>query len=59
MYSLAAVNFALFLVGTIQTGRILLYKRSQEGSTAAALKALEQDIASTAKKAEKKVEEKI
>ncbi|KAL2429066.1 hypothetical protein ABEF95_002596 [Exophiala dermatitidis] len=56
---LAAVNFCLFLVGTIQTTRIFLYKRSEAGSAAAALKEMEQDIEGAAKKVEKKVEQKI
>ncbi|EXJ80251.1 hypothetical protein A1O1_08393 [Capronia coronata CBS 617.96] len=56
---LAAVNFCLFLVGTIQCGRILMYKRSQDGSTAAALKDMEKELVGAAKDVEKTVEQKV
>ncbi|OAP56751.1 hypothetical protein AYL99_08863 [Fonsecaea erecta] len=56
---LAAVNFCLFLVGTIQCSRIFMYRSSQEGSATAALKAMEKDIESSAKVVEKKVEAKL
>jgi len=56
---LAAVNFCLFLVGTVQVGRILAYQSSQKGSTTEALKSMEQDLAKSAKSVEKKVESKL
>jgi len=56
---LAAVNFCLFLVGTIQVSRILTYQSSQKGSSTEALKAMEKDIVDSAKGAEKKVEAKL
>jgi len=46
---LAAVNFCLFLVGSIQVGRILTWQRSQTGSTEAALKNMEMDLKDTTK----------
>jgi len=51
---LAAVNFCLFLVGTVQCGRILAYQSSQKGSTTEALKSMEQDIVKSAETVEKK-----
>ena len=59
IYSLAAVNFCLFLVGTIQCSRILAYQSSQKGSTTEALKSMEKDIVGSAKNAEKKIEAKL
>ncbi|EXJ86449.1 hypothetical protein A1O3_03400 [Capronia epimyces CBS 606.96] len=56
---LAAVNFCLALVGSIQCARIFLYKRSVTGSTTEALKELEHDIEGKAKSTEKKIEQKI
>ncbi|OAL19850.1 hypothetical protein AYO22_09377 [Fonsecaea multimorphosa] len=56
---LAAVNFCLFLVGTIQCTRIFLYRSSQTGSATAALKDMEKDIENSAKGVEKKVEAKL
>ncbi|KAK5065200.1 hypothetical protein LTR84_001037 [Exophiala bonariae] len=55
---LAAVNFCLFLVGTTQVTRILLYQQSIKG-TEGALKSMEQDVVSAAKDVEKKVEAKL
>lgn len=57
-YSLAAVNFCLFLVGTTQTARILMYQQSIKG-TEGAIKSLEKDIVTAAKDVEKKVEQKL
>lgn len=57
-YSLAAVNFCLFLVGTVQVSRILLYQQSIKG-TEGAIKSLEQDIVDSAKSVEKKIEQKL
>ncbi|OCT54835.1 Mitochondrial pyruvate carrier 3 [Cladophialophora carrionii] len=56
---LAAVNFCLFLVGTIQCTRIFLYQSSQKGSETEALKAMEKDIVDSAKSVEKKAEAKL
>jgi hypothetical protein len=56
--SLAAVNFCLFLVGTIQCSRIFLYNQSQAG-TAGALKEMEQEVVGSAKNLEKKAEQKL
>ena len=52
---LAAVNFCLFLVGTVQVSRILMYQSQQQGSFIGALKALGQDIKGTTKKTEAEV----
>jgi hypothetical protein len=57
--SLAAVNFCLFLVGTVQCGRILAYQSSQKGSTTEALKSMEKDLEGSAKSLEKKAEAKL
>ena len=59
LYSLAGVNFALFLVGTIQVGRILSYQRSLTGSTEGALKEMVHDVEGQAKKLENKVEKEL
>ena len=59
LYSLAGVNFCLFLVGTIQCTRIFMYQSSQKGSSTAALKAMEKDIESSAKSVERKAESKL
>jgi len=56
---LAAVNFCLFLVGTIQCSRILTYRSSVEGSETEALKSMEADIKNSATDLEKKVEAKL
>ncbi|KEF61921.1 uncharacterized protein A1O9_03493 [Exophiala aquamarina CBS 119918] len=55
---LAAVNFCLFLVGTTQVSRILLYQQSIKG-TEGAIKSLEQEVVGAAKDVEKKVEQKL
>ena len=59
MYSLAAVNFCLFIVGTVQVGRILSYQQSQKGNTTEALKSMGNDLETSAKNVEKKVEAKL
>jgi len=56
---LAAVNFCLFIVGTVQCSRILMYQSSQKGSNTEALKSMEEDIKSSAKSVEKKAEAKL
>jgi len=56
---LAAVNFCLFIVGTVQVSRILVYQRSQSGSTEAALKDLATDVKGTAVAAEKSAEKEL
>jgi len=50
---LAAVNFSLFIVGTVQVTRILMYQSAQKGSLEAAVKDLGKDAAGTAKSVEK------
>jgi len=52
-FSLAAVNFALAIVGVIQVGRIFAYHVSQTGSVKGAFKELANDIKNSEKKAEK------
>ena len=47
--SLALVNFCLFIVGTVQVGRILSYQATQKGSLEAAVKDLAGDVTATAK----------
>jgi hypothetical protein len=47
--SLAAVNFCLFIVGTVQVGRILAYQSTHKGSTEAGVKALGKEEAESAK----------
>ena len=56
--SLAAVNFCLFIVGTVQCSRIFIYRQSHKG-TEGALKEIEQDVAGSIKDVEKKVEQKL
>ncbi|OAL37690.1 hypothetical protein AYO20_02867 [Fonsecaea nubica] len=56
---LAAVNFCLFLVGTIQVSRILAYQASQKGSTTEALKEMEKEVEGSVKSVEKAVEAKL
>jgi len=51
-YSLAGVNFCLFLVGTIQTSRILAYQSSQKGSLEGGAKELEQEVKDDARRVE-------
>ena len=56
---MAAVNFCLFIVGTVQVSRILVYQRSHSGSTEEALKEIVGDMKSTAGAAEKEVEKEL
>lgn len=49
---LAAVNFCLFIVGTVQVTRILMWQSQQQGSLEGAVKVLGEDIKGTAKSAE-------
>jgi len=55
---LAAVNFCLFIVGTIQTTRILLYQQSQKG-TEGALKEIEKEIEAPVKDLESKAKQNL
>lgn len=48
-YSLAAVNFFLGCVGVAQVSRIFMYRRAQQGSSVEAAKAMEHDVADSAK----------
>ena len=52
LYRLAAVNFCLFIVGTVQVSRILMYQSQQQGSLEGAVKELSSDVKGTAKGAE-------
>ena len=58
-HSLAAVNFCLFTVGTIQVSRILMYQREQQGSSQEALKVLTGDVVGQAEKLENKAEKSV
>jgi len=51
---LAAVNFCLFIVGTVQVSRILMWQSQQKGSLEAAVKDLGADLKTTVKSAETK-----
>ncbi|CAI7630833.1 unnamed protein product [Penicillium pancosmium] len=53
---LAAVNFFLGCVGVVQVSRIIMYRRSQDGSAIETAKDIEQDVAESAKSAAKQVE---
>ena len=55
--SLAAVNFCLFTVGSVQVSRIFMYQQEQKGSASAAFKALVEDLTHKAESAEEKVKE--
>jgi hypothetical protein len=46
---LAAVNFCLFIVGTVQVSRILSYNASQKGSLKEGAKGLGEDVKDQAK----------
>lgn len=46
-------------MGTVQVSRILVYQRSQSGSTEAALKDLATDVKGTAVAAEKSAEKEL
>lgn len=50
------MNFCLFLVGTIQTGRILSYNASQEGSLKEGVKDMGKELKGDAKKVEQQAE---
>jgi mitochondrial pyruvate carrier 2 len=54
---LAAVNCCLFIVGTVQVSRILIWQSKQKGSLKGAVKELGDDLKSTAKSAESEVVE--
>jgi hypothetical protein len=53
---LAAVNFFLGCVGVVQVSRIIMYRRSQDGSAVETAKDIEKDVAESAKSAAKQVE---
>lgn len=53
---LAAVNFFLGCVGVVQVSRIIMYRRSQDGSAIETAKDIEQDLAESAKSAAKQAE---
>ncbi len=55
--SLAAVNFCLFCVGTVQVSRIVSYNKEITGSTGAAFSKMYGDVVGSSKKAEEKVKE--
>ncbi|KIW10302.1 hypothetical protein PV08_11264 [Exophiala spinifera] len=55
---LAAVNFCLFIVGTIQCTRIFLYNQSVKG-TQGAIEQMEKDVVAPVKKLEAAVEQKV
>ncbi|KAJ9500403.1 hypothetical protein LTR99_001606 [Exophiala xenobiotica] len=55
---LAAVNFCLFIVGTIQCTRIFMYNQSQKG-TDGAIEQMKKDVVAPAKKLETKAEKKL
>lgn len=56
---LAAVNFCLFCVGTVQVSRILTYQASQKGSLKEGAKALGEDVKDQAKSLENKAEKEL
>jgi hypothetical protein len=63
---LAAVNFCLFIVGTVQVSRIVLYRRSHAGSVEGGLEEMGGEMKESIKGAEagikveaKKVEAKL
>jgi hypothetical protein len=51
------VNCCLFIVGTVQVSRILIWQSQQKGSLKGAVKELGNDLKSTAKSAESEVAE--
>jgi hypothetical protein len=51
------VNCCLFIVGTVQVSRILIWQSQQTGSVKGAVKALGNDLKSTTKSAESEVVE--
>ena len=46
------MNFCLFIVGTVQVSRILIWQSQQQGSLEGAAKALGSDLKATAKSTE-------
>lgn len=56
---MAAVNFCLFLVGTVQVSRILTYNASQAGSLKEGIKELGQEEKDSAKSLENKAEKEL
>ncbi|RMZ92571.1 hypothetical protein DV736_g189, partial [Chaetothyriales sp. CBS 134916] len=56
---LAAVNFCLFIVGTVQVGRIFSYNIGLTGSTSAALKRMGRDIVGSTKQTDEKLKDDI
>jgi Mitochondrial pyruvate carriers len=55
--SLAAVNFCLFCVGTVQVSRIVSYNKELTGSTSAAFSKMYGDVVGTSKQVEQKVKD--
>jgi hypothetical protein len=53
------VNFCLFIVGTVQVSRILIWQSKQTGSLKGAVKEIGNDLKSTAKSAESEVVEDV
>ena len=51
------MNVCLFIVGTVQVSRILIWRSQQKGSLKGAVKELGNDLKSTAKSAESEVVE--
>ena len=51
------MNCCLFIVGTVQVSRILIWQRQQTGSLKGAVKEVGKDLKSTAKSAESEVVE--
>ena len=51
------MNCCLFIVGTVQVSRILIWQSQQTGSLKGAVKELGKDLTSTAKSAESEVAE--
>lgn len=51
------MNFCLFIVGTVQVSRIVIWRSKQTGSLKGTVKELGNDLKSTAKSAESEVVE--
>ncbi|KAJ5484842.1 mitochondrial pyruvate carrier 2 [Penicillium diatomitis] len=56
---LAAVNFFLGCVGVVQVSRILMWQRSQKGSTIEAVKEIEQEAADSVKSVANEAEKAV
>lgn len=56
---MAAVNFCLFCVGTIQVSRILMYNAAQKGSLTEGLKEMGAEVSDQAKSLENNVEKEV